>query len=277
MSDVVELEQNATETIKLDLNETRERNFRSTILQLNHAQETNPDKFIGLMTAALNDAVVKPGETPILEEDLTSLNYHEAVSMSASELAGQEIVRPVFVLTDKEQFDKLYHRFAEEDPGSPQAFYLKVPNESKPIENVVGASIRHSGVIISRRYAPSVLGHEVRHTLETKKYLGFDSLLSETFAHATDYLDNPDEFKKVLGEYFKHFEHVEKIVDHARVVRGMGAKLRFGTFNKNEEWFGGVVGKVVDRVSQRSKEVGKINAQREVANAKTLEEYLEAK
>jgi len=260
--------------IFFDADDPRERAFKEVLQLMKFALDSGKVPLNKLIAAVLSDEIISRDQKPLDPEQLTSVQYLELTSLSASELAGHQIVRPVLIVGDESQYLALSAIFGDQDAASPAAFYLQFKGRVSGVRNIIGSAFRQSGIIISRSANPTIFGHEVRHTIDRHKRRGFDNLLSEVFACATDFLQNPTGLKKVLQSYYTVSLAEEKEIERAKMLSGEGNSPRFGTYDKTEQWFAELIAKVVDQLFSRISAVGKISAQRELAKCKTLEEYL---
>ncbi len=161
------------------LNRENEEAFEKLTAFLDNLEETSGQE--GIKTwflETINGALPADTTQRLRLEDLQSLRYLQGESPSASEIAGREIVRPIFILkeADCRKFMSITSGQSNEGLGK----YIK----GEKAGLIIAIANKHT------------LGHEVRHSIDPHDRVGYDKVIDELFAfyHQTIVDETPQRF-----------------------------------------------------------------------------------
>ncbi|HJN84710.1 MAG TPA: hypothetical protein QF873_00125 [Patescibacteria group bacterium] len=240
------------------LDQDREAAYAELIKQFKVEEAKGPDAIKEWFAAFVNPAIEAKGAPPISTEDLKSLMFIEVTSDSASEIAGQDINRPVILFQDIGEF---------------QRFSIKVQGEKGMASR--GMNIAPSAFDKDSIYAKTGLligtpmvdfiGHEVRHSIDPHvgQREGYNAILDEAFAYYHDEVATKDRspeqaFNALRANFGSDFYYEHFAVDAETPL--------------TREQYGELTGEVVDMIRSLKESVGDVEAQRAVVQAKTIDE-----
>lgn len=205
-----------------------------------------------------NKPIVEAGGQPLTIDDVESLVYQEVQSVSASEIAGQEVSRPVLVFWKGNEFGKFYSRYrpTAQAPGA------------AVLSGFTGGVLEKTGLILSRPHDHE-LAHEIRHTIDPnmQKRQGYDRILEEVFAYY---------YQTVGGEFNSDasWQSLEKLI---------GGESYRTTYDEespspvSREEYLELCRKVVVAAREMQARVGNIETQRSLAKSETIQDFLNPK
>jgi hypothetical protein len=243
------------------LDQEREQAFdevMETFENMKKEGEAEPQKWF---VEFFNPALQYLGKEPLTLEDVSSLRVVKVTSESASQIAGKEINRPIFLFTDIAQYQK-FSKLLQGTAGSRGMNLKGIFAE--------GSALEKTGMLISVP-APDFIGHEVRHSIDPHlgERGGWNGVLDEAFAYYQDTIVT------AKPENFKHLSNPED---------GPWNSLRFNLENdislrkkvngQTEDEYKALCRSVVETLRDLHDRFGAIEAQRKLVQCKDVESLL---
>jgi hypothetical protein len=210
-----------------------------------------------------NPLLQQAGRESISMEDLSSMHYLDYRCEPASEVAGQEIRRPVFIFDTDAQYDKFSELFFNE-PDDSEGCIMRWQSDDE--------ILKETGIIISKPYKGTV-DHETLHTVDPHVIdrTGINQLLlTEAFALYQEAVINnldgayahiepgPDRPWQLLSIRLNSYQDLHKQYDPDSTL--------------NRKQFEGLVKNIVNALRTIAEREGHLETQRKIARTKTLEE-----
>ncbi len=196
----------------------------------------------------------------ITATDLQSLVLAEVKSESASQVAGRDIVRPIFLFEDRSEFA----RFAQKVGLSGDTSGMHIPGTAFPPKSL----FYKTGLVISPG-EEATIDHEIRHSIDPNggQRQGLDGAMNEAFAYYTDLISKNLGKKQEDGMWW---------VFEATLTAPSYAKHYFNEL-PSEEWTANwkeQINKMVTAIRMLTQKKGMVETQRLLAKTKTIKELV---
>ena len=210
-----------------------------------------------------NPLLQQAGRESISMEDLSSMHYLDYRCEPASEVAGQEIRRPVFIFDTDAQYDKFRELFFNE-PDDSEGYIMRWQSNDE--------ILKETGIIISKPYK-KIVDHETLHTVDPHVIdrTGINHLLlAEAF---TLYQE------AVINDLDGAYAHIEPGPNRPWLL----LSIRLNTYQDllkqydpnstlDRKQFEELVKNTVEAIRTIAEREGHLETQRKIARTKTLEE-----
>lgn len=198
-------------------------------------------------------------QTALTPERLEHVGVRFVTSPSLSELAGQKITRPVFVVDDPKVFGALEYAF-DLEPGRAHGLHIRGENLTRhPAWSKVG--------ILLSLFMDRTILHEMRHSVDPVVLepgrTGYNSLLGELFAF----------YGEKIKPGSEDWAGLEALVGDERYFASCSAHSRKKI--SAEEWQN-LVHRAIEQLKSLREVHGDLDAQRILVQAKTVDEFLAA-
>ena len=204
-----------------------------------------------------NPMLEEAGIPPLSLDELRSLQFVEVTSASSSEIADQEIIRPALLFTDVAEFQKLAVKFqgagAEKVRGimaPPQIF-----KEGRRPQKQVSSLVRRIEITSGMRCA-------IRLIRILGKREGVHRVLDEAFAYYHDEIALRDGRDADYQEYGQSLDNDVYYQEYTKDVEGAVSRENFKK----------MIDEVVTILRLLTERFGKIEVQRMIVKAGTIEE-----
>mgnify|MGYP001593456388 FL=1 len=201
------------------LDEQRENAFR---IWEEAFEQMSPGNIKQWVRDAFNPVLQENGRDIVGPDDLKSLQYIKAKSITASNISGKEIARPVLFFSDIGEYQKFSVKI--QGQGGMASRGMAIPGESFADER-----LRETSLIISVG-DKELISHEILHTIDPNlhKRHGYDRLLAEAFAYYQTEIINRD---------LQGFQHLENPEDGPWnfLARTIGGKEYWEKYVQEEE------------------------------------------
>jgi len=212
--------------------------------------------------------MIPENEEHITIDELESMELSNYKSESASEIAGQEIIRPVFVFNDEKEWENFVTKlgFSENTNG----FH-------KPGKQSGGGEFLDKTGIMFSSGEESTINHEIRHSIDPNigEREGLNGIIDELFAHYHD----------IMTEKNENYENrdnpkLAKLNDMIQLIGSEGYYKEYSEQAEEEitiEEYKKLVKKATKLISNLQEEIGDhTEVQRQLAETETLEELFNA-
>ena len=205
-----------------------------------------------------NPRLASEGKEPLTLEDLDDLSYREAISASASEIAGQEIVRPVFIFKNPSSYRTVMSKITGSERGEAGVYLLG--------ENFPETSILHTTGLIMSGAQEHKIAHEIRHSMDpfVDKRTGLNAIIDEAFAHYHETIVRPTSVDP--NQRSAAFKSLKNILSDQTYSDGF---LDF-----SPEQYAATVNKTVDVLEKSSAQMGDIETQRLLVSSGSIEGFI---
>ena len=190
-------------------------------------------------------------------EDFNSAAVINVLSEGASKIAGREIVRPVIIFSDFDQFN----RFASVWGGNKEGFVMEGSNFKE------GDIFKKTGLIFTNRKLEAI-GHEIIHTIDPyiEDRKSFHSSIGELAAQIhglrgdTGKIDNSDWelFVTIMGGYYEQYAKDTNV----------------GEILLSKDEYTDVLKKMTEKLKLYYNESGYVELQRKLLQYKTIREIV---
>jgi hypothetical protein len=235
------------------LNMQREVDFASVLGFFNVLYEKDPEtrmSFKEWFVTNFNSAFRLENEKAIRMDDISSLVFRDCQAQKASEIAGMNIQRPVFLFADGMQYFRVLEKITGEKVTS-SAMVLNLEGDTSNI-------LIRTGFIFASRENPVELGHEIWHTIDP--YLsvrkGYDAVLTEAFAFYWANKNDRQGYKKLLQNYYAEFTAEEQ------------------TAQKGLAEYQELVSQVVEKILALTDQLGEVIALRNFVQYQSVETFV---
>lgn len=239
------------------LDQERETAFAELIQFFKSEEEKGPDALKEWFRDTFNPMLEEAGIPPLSLDELRSLQFVEVTSASSSEIADQEIIRPALLFTDVAEFQKLAVKF--QGAGAEKVRGIMAP----PQIFKEGSATSKTGLIISTANR-DYIGHEVRHSIDpySGKREGVHRVLDEAFAYYHDEIALRDGRDADYQEYGQSLDNDVYYQEYTKDVEGAVSRENFKK----------MIDEVVTILRLLTERFGKIEVQRMIVKAGTIEE-----
>ncbi len=217
---------------------------------------------------AIQEAFIKVFNAYDLKtEEIGSLEYVKVESVSASEVAGKKIIRPIFIFFDISEFQELSKKIRGDAGMSSRGMVIAGSNFPED-------SLLHKTGLIIATSGINFISHEIRHTIDPnlEKRVGEDIILNELFGYYQ---------KTIIEADLKKYAHIKNPEDGPwnTLTQEVGQDIYYNKAKKNTklsfEQYKDKAKEAVNALRLVVQKRGHIEAQRAILQSKTLEELME--
>lgn len=245
------------------VDEEKELAYKQILEYFEDAKKNGGDRAIQEIFANMFDSAFKEwGKGGLKPEEVSSLVLAEIHSKSASEVAGREIVRPVFIFRNVSELQNFSVKLQGKEGASSRG--LVISGTLYPEDQL----IHKTGLIVSMD-ANDFLSHEVRHSADCNydNRIGADKLLAELFAYYQ---------KAIVEANLKGYRHLENPEDGPwqRLAREstIDYERRSDEIGVPEGEYIKLGQRAADAARRIAEKFGHIEAQRAIMKSKTIED-----
>lgn len=217
-------------------------------------QSPDHHEFHDWFVSKYSSALGLSGERQLTLEDVSSLELIIWESTEINQVAQTQVQRPIFVFRDRGQYFKFMKKMYDKDTTT-SGMYITFDIDEEP------TPLSEAGFIFVSREKVHEIEHEIIHSIDpyVKVRRGYNKLITEVLAFYRDNINEPKEYKKLLGHYYKQFTSQLEASNH----------VSLDTYNE-------YVSKVVDLVTASHAKIGQEATLRKLFLVKTLDEALQA-
>ncbi len=207
------------------------------------------------------------GAGPLSLSDIKSLEYAEINSISASQVAGKDITRPLFIFFNTSEFQKFSVKLQGKHGMSSRG--LVVPPSGFSQESSLGKT----GLIIATA-GKEFISHEIRHTIDPNldKRSGRDKILEELFGYYQE---------EIIDAKLSQYSHLAKPQDGPWrwLSRTISQDMYYENIKDEDnislEEYKDLAKQASDAARLVSEKYGHIETQKAILKSNTLKEFIE--